>query len=126
MKKLKLLFMTLIGCILIFSIPKNSAKALENRIPISLDDTWVSDGVDKLTEDAHFYQFTIPSSGTITYTFQSYQYLGQFQLLSDDLVNTYSSLTCRGTDTNPESKSANTILEQGNLCIKDIFWCHNK
>lgn len=113
--------MTLIGCILILSIPKNSAKAVENRMPIALDDTWVSDGVDKSTEDAHFYQFTIPSSGTITYTFQSYQYLGQFELLSDDLVNTYSSLTCRGTDTNPESRLNSVILEQGTYVLKIYF-----
>lgn len=121
MRKLKLFFMTLIGCILILSIPKNNAKAIENRMPIALDDTWVSDGVDTSTEDAHFYQFTIPTSGTITYTFQSYQYLGHIELLSDDLVNTYSSLRCDGTETNPESSSKNIILEKGTYVIKIYF-----
>lgn len=121
MKKFKLLFMTLIGCILILSIPKNSAKALENRMPIALDDTWVSDSVDTSISVAHFYQFTIPTSGTVNCTFQSYQDWGHVELLSDDLVDTFSSLCCDGTLTNPESRSKDIILEKGTYVIKIHF-----
>lgn len=121
MKKFKLLFMTLIGCILILSIPKNSAKAIENRMPISLDDTWVSDGINTSTEDAHFYQFTIPTSGSLTYVFQSYGFLGHLEILSEDLVDTYSSLLCSGKETNPVSKSNNVILEKGTYALKIYF-----
>ncbi|MCI8409626.1 MAG: Ig domain-containing protein [Lachnospiraceae bacterium] len=116
MKKLKLLFMTLIGCILILSIPKNSAKAIENRMPIALDDTWVNDSV---TDDVRFYEFTIPSSGTVTCTFQSYSSFGSLCLEDKDLISTFLKIkTYYGSLVSPESVMNSAILEQGTYVLK--------
>lgn len=121
MKKLKILFMLLICCIFTLSITKNSVKAIENRRSITLDDTWVSDSIDTSTEDVHFYQFTTPSSGIVNCTFQSYEYMGHIEVLSDDLANTYSYLICSGSETNPDSVSENIYLEKGTYVLKIYY-----
>lgn len=118
MKKLRLLFMTLIGCILILSIPKNSAKAVENRIPIALNDTWVSDSV---TDDVRFYKFTIPSSGTVTCTFQSYSFLGAVRLKNEDLLSNFFTIECSGSSSSPETNQKSAILEQGTYILKVYY-----
>ncbi|MDE7423764.1 MAG: Ig-like domain-containing protein [Lachnospiraceae bacterium] len=116
MKKLKIFFMTLIGCILILSIPKNSAKAVETRTPIALDDTWVSDSV---TDDVRFYEFTIPIDGTLSYTFQSYSYGGKLSLMDESLTTLYSETHCDGSQSTPETKTDNNIvLEKGTYVFK--------
>ena len=110
--------MTLIGCILILNIPKNSAKAVETRISIALDDTWVSDSV---SDDVRFYEFTIPSSGTVTCTFQSYSFLGAVRLKDEDLLSDFFTIKCSGSSSSPESGQASAILEQGTYVLKVYY-----
>lgn len=113
MKKIKLCIL-LTCCFLILGMTSNNKTyAQENTIP--LNDDWITDNV---TDDVRFYTFTIPSAGTVTYTFQSYSDGGSLCLKNEDLSTTYSRINCDGTPSNPISEAQTNILEQGTYVLK--------
>lgn len=112
MKKIKLLFM-LICCLITLGITVETANAEEKTI--TLDGDWVS---GSLEDDVCFYKFTIPSSGTVTYTFQSYSDEGALCLKDETLSTTYSKIECDGSPSNPKADTNSLILEQGTYVLK--------
>lgn len=101
-------------CFLILGITSNTKTyAQENIIP--LDDTWITGSV---TDDVCFYTFTIPTSGTVTYTFQSYSDRGGLCLKDETLAITYSRIKCDGSSSNPQAKTESLTLEKGTYHLK--------
>ena len=119
MKNLKLLFI-LICIFTTLSIPNETIHAEENIETIELNGDWVSGNLSGTVyeSDAYFYKFTIPSSGTVTYTLQSYSERGASALMSEDLASTYSNIMCSGSSTSPIAKSSSNVLEQGTYVLK--------
>ena len=113
MKKLKLCIL-LTFCFLILGVSCKKIYAQESKT-ISIDGEWIDGNVD---EDVCFYTFTIPSSGTVTYTFQSYSESGALCLKDETLATTYSRIQGDGTSSNPSSETATNILEQGTYVLK--------
>lgn len=113
MKKLKICIL-LTCCFLILGVSCKKIYALESKT-ISIDGEWIDGNVD---EDVCFYTFTIPSSGTVTYTFQSYSEDGELSLKDETLATTYSRIQGNGTSSNPSSETATNILEQGTYVLK--------
>ncbi len=118
MKNLKLLFM-LVCIFTALSLPNKNIHAEENMKPIELNGDWVS---NSLEDDVCFYKFTIPSSGTVTYTFQSYSNKGALCLKDETLVSTFSRIECDGSSSNPKSKATSHVLEQGTYVLK--IYCY--
>lgn len=113
MKKIKLCIL-LTCCFLILGMTSNNKTyAQENTIP--LNGEWVSDSV---TDDICYYTFTIPSSGTVTYTFQSYSYGGKISLTDKTLSTIYSETYCDGNSDASETSTKDIILEQGTYVFK--------
>lgn len=113
MKKMKLCIL-LTCCFLILGMTSNSKiYAQENTIP--LDGSWITGSV---TDDVCFYTFTIPSAGTVTYTFQSYSYGGKISLTDETLSTIYSEAYCDGNSDASETSTHNVILKQGTYVFK--------
>lgn len=100
-----------VGASLVFR--QNSAKAAEYTI--STNGQWVNGSV---TKGVDFWKFTIPSAGTVTYTFQSYAADGRLDLKDVDLVDTYSHVSADGSTTNPSTSEESTNLEAGTYYLK--------
>lgn len=113
MKKLKLCIL-LTFCFLILGVSCKKIYAQESKT-ISIDGEWIDGNVD---EDVCFYTFTIPSSGTVTYTFQSYSESGALCLKDETLATTYSRIQGNGTSSNPSSETTTNVLEQGTYVLK--------
>lgn len=78
---------------------------------LAVTDSWVNGSVEN---GIMYYDFTIPSAGDVTITFQSYSESGKCILKDYDLTKEYNAVSTSGSESNPGTQSMTVGMEAGN------------
>ncbi len=105
-----------VTCILYFCA---SVKAEAAEYNLSLNDDWV-DGAIVEPKSADFYDFSLPSAGAVTITYQGWNIVDSYyRILSEDWATEYYKCEVYySSDTDPKTNSVTLMLEAGNYCVK--------